>query len=208
MVLAIAALLLHLAPSIQPLPDVTVIPVASVALADKSADKSPDKSLDQPASRPSVPANSAPDAASAAKLTTASLESSSQNSQSLSTIRVPDVQPTKSPNPILVERYPSRKTWLLLAIAEHSAATFDAYSTRQAVSNGATEADPLMRPFAHSPGIYAAIQVAPAVLDFTARRMQRSQNNIFRRTWWLPQSAGTALFLFSGVHNLNVAGQH
>jgi len=192
MVLAIAALLLHFTPT-QALPDVTVIPVASVA----SADKSPDKSLDQPASRPSV-----------AKLTTASLESSTQNSQSLSTIRVPDVQPAKSPSPILVERYPSRKTWLLLAIAEHSAATFDAYSTRQAVSNGATEADPVLRPFAHSPGIYAAIQVAPAVLDFTARRMQRSQNNIFRRTWWLPQSAGTALFLFSGVHNLNVAGQH
>src|SRR5208282_2997725 len=115
MVLAIAALLLHLTPSIQPLPDVTVISVASVA----SADKSPDKSLDQPTSRPSVPASGAPDAASAAKLTTASLESSSQNSQSLSTIRVPDVQPAKSPNPILVERYPSRKNWLLLAIAEH-----------------------------------------------------------------------------------------
>ena len=96
----------------------------------------------------------------------------------------------------------------MLSIAEHSAAAFDAYSTRQAISSGAHETDPMMRPFANSPGIYAAIQAGPVVLDYAARRMQRSQYQLLRRTWWLPQSASTGLFLFSGVHNLNLANRH
>jgi hypothetical protein len=37
--------------------------------------------------------------------------------------------------------------------------------------------------------------------------MQRSQNNLLRRTWWVPQSVATVMFLFSGVHNFQVAGQ-
>jgi hypothetical protein len=93
----------------------------------------------------------------------------------------------------------------MLSLAQHSAAAFDAYSTREAVSRGAVEGDPMMRPFANSPAIYAAIQVGPAVLDFVARRMQRSHNNFLRHTWWLPQSASTGLFIFSGVHDLRVA---
>ena len=65
-----------------------------------------------------------------------------------------------------------------------------------------------MRPFAHSPGIYAAIQVTPVVLDFAARRMERSQNSFIRHSWWIPQSASTGLFLFSGAHNMSVANRH
>ena len=87
-----------------------------------------------------------------------------------------------------------RKAWLILSIAEHSAATFDAYSTRVAVSKGATEADPMMRPFAHSPAIYGAIQVGPLVLDYAARRMERSQIGLLRKTWWIPQTAATGSF--------------
>jgi len=64
-----------------------------------------------------------------------------------------------------------------------------------------------MRPFAQSPAIYIAIQGAPVLLDYAARRMQRSPNSFFRRTWWVPQSASTGLFLFSGVHNLHVANR-
>jgi hypothetical protein len=97
---------------------------------------------------------------------------------------------------------------MLLSIAQHSAAAFDAYSTRAAVATGASEADPFMRPFAHSPGIYAAIQVGPAILDFAARRMQHSENSFIRRSWWIPQSASTGMFLFSGVHNMSVANRH
>jgi len=49
--------------------------------------------------------------------------------------------------------------------------------------------------------------VAPVLMDFAARRMQRSHNVFVRRMWWLPQSGGTAMYFFSGVHNLGVAGR-
>jgi len=130
---------------------------------------------------------------------------SSQNSQSLSTLRVPQLKTDKSASVISAERLPSRRNWLLLSLAQHSAATLDAYSTRRAIAAGAVEADPLMRPFASSPGIYAAIHVCPLGLDYLASRMQRSQNHLFRRAWWAPQAASTSLFLFSGAHNLRVA---
>jgi hypothetical protein len=92
----------------------------------------------------------------------------------------------------------------MLSVVEHSAATFDAYSTRQAVSRGAVEEDPLMRPFAHSPAIYGAIQVAPVLFDLLARHMQRSNYKFERRTWWVPQTASTGMSIFAGVHNLNI----
>jgi hypothetical protein len=125
--------------------------------------------------------------------------------QSFSTIRIPDAE---SPKPIpfsSVEPLPSRKTWLALSMVQSGAATFDAYSTRQAIGHGAVEDDPTMRPFAHSPGLYAAIQVGPVLLDYLARRMQRSEHNVFRRTWWMPQSISTAGFIISGVHNIGVS---
>lgn len=121
-------------------------------------------------------------------------------------MRVSD-QPKVRTKFIALEAVPSRKQWLALSIAVHSAAAFDAYSTRAAISRGAAEADPLIRPFAGSDGLYAAIQVAPLALDFVARRMQRSQNSLLRRTWWLPQSASAGLFLFAGAHNLTVPGR-
>jgi hypothetical protein len=130
---------------------------------------------------------------------------STQNSQSLSTIRVPEPQPAKPVEIIGIRNLPSRKSLLVLSLVQHGAATFDAYATRRAVSSGAVESDPFMRPFAGSPAIYAAIQVGPAVLDYVASRMQRSPNRFLRRTWWLPQAASTGLFIFSGVHNLKLA---
>lgn len=105
------------------------------------------------------------------------------------------------------ERLPSRREWIALALAQHAAAAFDAYSTRAAIARGAVENDPLMRPFANSSAIYVAIQAAPVVLDFTARHMQRSQNAWLRRGWWMPQSLASGVFLFSGAHNLRVAGR-
>jgi len=42
-------------------------------------------------------------------------------------------------------RLPARREWLALAVAEHGAAAFDAYTTRQAISRGAVEEDPTMR---------------------------------------------------------------
>jgi hypothetical protein len=128
-----------------------------------------------------------------------------QNSQSFSTIRIPE-ENEKRYATRGAESVPLRREWLALMVLEHGAAAFDAYSTREAISRGAKEEDPLMRPFAHSPAIYAAIQVGPVLLDVLARHMQRSQYNFVRRTWWVPQSASTGVSVFSGFHNLSVMG--
>jgi hypothetical protein len=143
---------------------------------------------------------------SAPKLTAVSLEKST-DSQTLSTIRVPEIQPGKPQEVVLAERRRYTRSWLALSAIQHGAATFDAYSTRQAVSRGAVEDDPMMRPFAHSGAIYAAIQAGPVALDYIARRMQHSEFGFIRRMWWVPQSVSTATYIFAGVHNLNVAAR-
>ena len=94
-----------------------------------------------------------------------------------------------------------RRLWLALSTAEHSAATYDAWSTRRALAAGRIEADPLMRPFAGSAALYPAIQLVPLGLDYLAHRMQRS-SGWTRHIWWLPQSAATVTFLFSGSYNV------
>lgn len=98
-----------------------------------------------------------------------------------------------------------RKMWYGLAFAGHGAAAFDAWSTRRAISSGAgTEANPLLRPFAHSGALYAATQVSPAVMDFLGKRMMVSQHGWVRRMWWLPQAAGAGISVSAGVHNVGV----
>jgi hypothetical protein len=144
---------------------------------------------------------------STAKLSAVSLDSSS-DSQTLSTVRVPELQPGKPQEVMMAERRRYTRSWVALSMIQHGAATFDAYSTRQAIARGAVEVDPMMRPFAHSSAIYAAIQGGPVALDFIARRMQRSENDMIRRLWWVPQTVSTATFLFAGVHNMNVTARH
>ncbi len=204
MVFAIAALMFQFAPAIHAISDADVRSAAPIV---KSASATTGALPDQP--QPSTTSTVAADPASATsgKLTMVSLETSVKDSQTLSSIRLPDPAPAKPVRIISAETYPKRD-WILLSIAQHSAATFDAYSTRQAVATGATEADPFMRPFANSPGIYAAIQVGPAILDYAAHRMQRSENNFIRRNWWIPQTASTGLYLISGIHNMSVANRH
>ncbi len=204
MLFAIAALFLQFAPAIHALPDVDL---GSVAPVVKSTPAPADAKPDQP--KPSTVASAKVNSSGAASgtLTAVSLETAVENSQALSAIRLPDYSSAKPEEVISAEGYP-RRSWLLLSIAQHSAATFDAYSTRQAIATGATEADPFMRPFAHSPAIYAAIQVGPAILDYAAHRMQRSQYSFIRRSWWVPQSASTGMFLLSGVHNMGIANRH
>jgi hypothetical protein len=124
----------------------------------------------------------------------------------LALVQVPE-KSSKERRFILPEDSVSRRRWIALAVAEHAAAAFDAYTTRDAISRGAVEQDPLMRPFANSSAIYAAIQAGPVVLDIAARRMQRSQNSFLRRTWWLPQSVSAGMSVLAGVHNLRVAAQ-
>ena len=201
MVFAIAALFLQLTPSVAAVPDAAATPIVQMAVPIEPLPVQPRDLPKAASSRPTSTENVAP------TMTAISMNSGAQNSQSLSTLRVPDAPTAKPERVIAAEGMPSRKSWLILSIAQYSAATFDAYSTRQAVESGAVEADPFMRPFAHSDAIYAAIQVGPTILDYVSHRMQRSQNNFLRRTWWVPQSASTGLFLFSGVHNMHIANQ-
>jgi len=91
--------------------------------------------------------------------------------------------------------------WFALSAAEHGSAAFDAWSTRRAISQGRGEADPVMRPFAHSAAIYGAIQVVPFGLDYVARRMEHS-TGWTRHVWWVPQSLATASYIFSGSYNV------
>jgi hypothetical protein len=101
---------------------------------------------------------------------------------------------------------PSRRFWFTLSIAQHGAATFDAWSTRRVISSGqGQEQNLLLRPFAGNTSLYAAIQVGPALLDYLGRRMMKSQQGWTRHAWWLPQALGTALSLASAAHNLGVA---
>ena len=104
----------------------------------------------------------------------------------------------------LEEREGRRKrVWLGLMMAQHSAATFDAWSTRRVISSGeGVELNPTLRPFAGNDSLYAAIQVAPLLFDYVSRRMMNSRYGWARRTWWMPQSLSTAVSVASGAHNL------
>jgi hypothetical protein len=220
MVFAIAALLIHLTPAVQALPALAASTPAEVSnstetnslkVADNQEDSAAVSSVPAPSrtahfNLATVSLTASTKEAPAASLNAVSLDKS-QNSQSLSTVRIPESQPAKPIKIIPVEKAPPQRTWVMLSLVQHGAAAFDAYSTRDAVSKGAVEQDPIMRPFAHSPALYGAIQVGPVLLDILSRQMQRSQNSFVRHMWWLPQSVSTAGFIFSGVHNLNVSSR-
>lgn len=199
MVLAVAALLFQVA-TMQPTSN-TPSEETSVAAPDTGPQRLPNldniKLADQPAfvggTNSSTPLKTV-------------AYNGSQNSQSFSTIRVPEINPAKQAETKYAETYPSRR-WLALSVVQSAAAGFDAYSTRYAVGHGAVEEDPLMRPFAHSSSIYVVSQLCPVGLDFVARRMQHSPNGFIRRMWWLPQTTSTGMYLFSGIHNMRVASQ-
>jgi hypothetical protein len=94
--------------------------------------------------------------------------------------------------------------WKGLAIASSGAATFDAWTTRRAITNyGAQELNPLLKPFAGNASLYVAIQVAPALLDFAGRKMMYSRHSWVRNMWWVPQSASFVSSIFCGAHNLS-----
>jgi hypothetical protein len=99
-----------------------------------------------------------------------------------------------------------RAAWIGLSVAAHSAAAFDAWSTRRALSTGnARELNPLLRPFAGNASLYAATQVTPTLLDYVGKRMMTSRHGWARQIWWLPQVLGAAASVAAGVHNMGVA---
>jgi hypothetical protein len=96
-------------------------------------------------------------------------------------------------------------TWYSLMIATHAGAFLDAWSTRRALSgNYGREADPLMRPFAHSKTLYLAIQVTPLLMDIIGRRAMMSERPWVHKLWWAPQSAMAGVSFEAGVHNIGV----
>ncbi len=99
-----------------------------------------------------------------------------------------------------------KREWLALSIAAHGGAGFDAWTTRKVLSNvpGAQEMNPLLRPFAGNASMYAAVQVAPTILDYVSRRMMNSRYDVLRHTWWLPQAVSAVVSVASGVHNIGV----
>jgi len=112
---------------------------------------------------------------------------------------------TVSVTQLRAEQHRKDQMWMGLGIAAHSAATFDAWTTRRAISNyGAREMNPMLRPFAGNASLYAAIQVGPAIMDFVARKMMNSRSSLVRKMWWAPQSVSIAGSFFCGAHNLNV----
>jgi hypothetical protein len=93
--------------------------------------------------------------------------------------------------------------WRGLALMSHGAATFDAWSTRRAITrSGAQELNPMLRPFAGNASLYAAIQVAPLLMDYAGKKMMYSRHSLLRRTWWIPQSASFVSSIFCGAHNV------
>jgi hypothetical protein len=117
--------------------------------------------------------------------------------------RVEPPDPNFRPGHIDAER--PGHTWLFLSITEHGAATFDAWSTNRAIAQGHTEMNPMLRPFAGNPSMYAAVQVGPLLFDYIGRRMMRSDKRWAHEIWWLPQSLSTAASLFAGAHNVAVS---
>jgi hypothetical protein len=120
----------------------------------------------------------------------------------------PPIQPASPPKFAMRGRMESprqRVAWIGLSVAGHGTAAFDAYSTRQAVSGGyGNEANPLLRPFAHSGAIYAATQVSPTVMDFLGYKMMKNHRPWVRRMWWVPQAAGAGLSFTAGMHNMSL----
>lgn len=111
------------------------------------------------------------------------------------------IQPQKPTNEKVFQGT-KKKVWFSLVAVEHSAAAFDAWSTRQGIGSNVSESNPLLKPFANSSAMYAATQVVPTGMDVLARYMMRSNNRVVRKLWWLPQTASTVASLASGFHNL------
>lgn len=120
-------------------------------------------------------------------------------------ISEPAGKETISVDELRAENQRKQRLWLGLSLAAHSTASFDAATTRFAITQrGAHELNPFFKPFAGNASMYIAIQVGPTVLDFVARKMMYDQHSWIRRVWWVPQSASAITSIFCGVHNLGV----
>jgi hypothetical protein len=183
-------LLLCPVPQIEGMSKVVENPPAAVTISSESADSATLSSLSTP-----LPAAPTPKVA-----TDAEIEPGIQPA-AIRAAGAP-MRGLKSATSRPVETPMQRKLWYTLSITGSSAAVFDAWSTRRAISGGyGVEANPFLRPFSHSNAMYAATQVSPLVMDFIGKRMMTSHHQWMRNLWWVPQSAGTSMSLYAGVHN-------
>ncbi|MFZ3199609.1 MAG: hypothetical protein WA175_00515 [Candidatus Acidiferrales bacterium] len=207
MMLAVAALLFQITPFAQALPVVTGVQAPTTSSAPAPTNAAPRTLVAGTDTTTTFPVSAAP-IHPATEASTEPLHADAMNAPAndpLSAITVPSIEDGKAMQFVSVESLPSRKKWLILSLAEHGAAAFDAYATRDAVTHGAHEDNPFLAPVANSNAIYAVTQICPLLLDFATHKMQRSDNNFVRHTWWVPQSVGTVVYLFAGVHDLQVA---
>jgi hypothetical protein len=146
---------------------------------------------------PITPLNSAAPAAANADPSPAAIEP---------TALISSYRPVYGPPVRTVSDRWQKREWLALSIAAHGGAGFDAWTTRKVLSSvpGAQEMNPLLRPFAGNASMYAAVQVAPTILDYVSRRMMNSRYDVLRHTWWLPQAVSAVVSVASGVHNIGV----
>jgi len=112
----------------------------------------------------------------------------------------PAVLKSAHPKPEISTR--ERTVFYSLSAADHGAAVLDAWSTRQVLQQGGRELDPLVRPFAHGPGLYPALQVTPFAVDYFAAKLMRSNHPILRKLWWVPQVVTTGGSVYCGITNL------
>jgi hypothetical protein len=187
---------------------VTAFPNSSNATSERSTPAVASADASTPAAKVEKSQPVRPDApiAKNVSLVTSNAEDGSSESSSLESI-TPGSQPfSNAPiKPAIRGTYETarqRKIWYGLVAASSGAATFDAWTTRRAISgNYGVEGDPLLRPFAHSNAIYAATQVSPAIMDYLGHRMLTGQHQWMRKMWWVPQVAGTGFSLGAGIHN-------
>jgi hypothetical protein len=95
-----------------------------------------------------------------------------------------------------------RELFYGLMSVEHGAALLDSWSTRDVLRAGGRELDPLVRPFAHSPTLYPALQITPFAVDYFSARLMRSNHRVLRGLWWVPQVVSAAGSIYCGVSNL------
>jgi hypothetical protein len=193
--MVLAALLLIC--SIPQMDDTAKVVVDSKPAADRLA--APAASSDSASKEPTLVASAAslPSAPAPKVKTDAALVEPNPAAQPFQPVRPVLTRPRETPR--------QRKMWYALTIASHTGAAFDAWSTHRAVVGGfGQEANPFLRPFAHSNAIYAATQASPAVMDFIGKRMMTSRDPWVRKLWWVPQLAGTGMSFFSGAHNVSL----
>lgn len=202
------ATILLLFPLFQTAGTSNAVPDKAAAVSEQSKDSTDSRTLPSaPEPKINTEANDSP-TPSVASSANPPLLSASNVMASAGVIAPRAAEPAlllKSPLESTYETSRQRKIWYGLAAASHGAAAFDAWSTRRALSgNYGTEANPLLRPFAHSGALYAATQVSPAIMDFLGRRMMVSRHGWIRKLWWVPQTAGTGVSLAAGAHNVGV----